>query len=445
MNISGKWNDNMVSAAVRCLAVVLLCGNMHIASAAWTNGQAATFALGAVDLTTAGSGAATASSFGASDICTDPVTGKVFVMDINNNRILRFSSAQGIITNGTAEAVFGQLDFTSSTINNGGLSASSLQNPWACAIDGAGHLFVTDYGNTRVLRYDNAATKASSAAADGVLGQADFVSAATGTTATTFLGGQMSGIAIGSNGSLYVSDPASKRVLRFDNAASKANGAAADGVLGVPDFTTAGAGSVTASTFTIPNGLAVDAAGNLYVSDSNIASRVLRFNNAASKVNGAAADGVLGAPDFTTAGGGAASQSNFSNWVHGVAVAADGSLYVVDWNWGRVTIFNNAAGKANGANADNVLGQLNFTATASGTTASSFNSPNGVGINPVQGYLMVADYHNQRVMGFYNASLLPAPSAPASIPTLDEWGTITLACLLAIGSIVTLRRRPQNS
>jgi hypothetical protein len=51
----------------------------------------------------------------------------------------------------TAVRVFGQPDFTHNTINNGGLSATSLQNPWGAALDTKGNLYVADSVNNRVL------------------------------------------------------------------------------------------------------------------------------------------------------------------------------------------------------------------------------------------------------------------------------------------------------
>lgn len=37
----------------------------------------------------------------------------------------------------------------------------------------------------------------------------------------------------------------------------------------------------------------------------------------------------------------------------------------------------------------------------------------------------------------------PAPVAPTSVPTLSEWGMISLSSLLALGTILTLRRKRQ--
>ena len=404
---------------LKALALGLTLSTGAHAATAWTNGQAATLVLGANDFTTNGGGTPSASRFaGPTDICTDAATGKVFVVAYSQHRILRFSAAEAVTNGGTAEAVFGQPDFTSVTNNNGGLSAKSLSLPMTCAMDADGRLFVTDHGNLRVLRYDNAATKASFAEADGVLGQANFTTRTTGITASQFGSRHLYGIALGPGGALYVSDGGNRRVLRFDNAASKANGANADGVLGAANFTTAGAGGATATTLSADVfGLTVDAAGNLYVSDSSN-GRILRFDNAAAKANGAAADGVLGAPNLTTAGGGAASAATMSSLVYGIDVLADGALYASDYGFNRVLIYNDPAHKANGAAADHVLGQSSFTTTASGLTASGLNAPLGLGYNAPAGYLMIPDYTRNRVVGHYSESLKPNAAPTASDVTI---------------------------
>src|SRR3989304_499125 len=76
---------------------------------------------------------------------------------------------------------------------------------------GGGGVWVGDRDNNRVLRFDSAATKADGAAADGVLGQVDFVSAAFARTQAG-LEGPRGGLGDGL-GELYVSDEANNRIM----------------------------------------------------------------------------------------------------------------------------------------------------------------------------------------------------------------------------------------
>jgi len=54
-----------------------------------------------------------------SDAVVDPTTGKLFVCDEANNRVLRFSSTAAAASGAAAEAVFGQPDLTTATANTG--------------------------------------------------------------------------------------------------------------------------------------------------------------------------------------------------------------------------------------------------------------------------------------------------------------------------------------
>jgi hypothetical protein len=148
----------------------------------------------------------------------------------------------------------------------------------------------------------------------------------------------------------------------------------------------------------------VDASGNLYVGDAGN-HRVLRFANAASLANGANADGVLGQPNFTSSG--AATTQSGMYGPSGVAVDASGNLYVVDWRYNRVLRFANASSLANGANASGVLGQPNFTSGLSATTQSGMFFPFGVAVD-ASGNLYVGDQGDNRVLRF-NASPSSAP------------------------------------
>ena len=196
-------------------------------------------------------------------------------------------------------------------------------------------------------------------------------------------------------GRLWVSD-ASHRVLRFDNAATKAIGADADGVLGQTNFTNNTA-ATTQSGMNDPWGVFGDTDGRLWVADYRN-HRVLRFDNAALKADGGNADGVLGQTNFT-ANTAATTQSGMQG-PSGVFGDADGRLYVSDEANHRVIIFNNAAGKSDGENADNVLGQPDFisnTTNNGGVSATSLNNPELLVIDAATASLFVPDSSNNRV------------------------------------------------
>jgi sugar lactone lactonase YvrE len=388
----------------------------HAARAAWTNGQAATVVLGQSDFVSSTDATTQNGLQGPTSVCWDKSSGKVFVMEMGNNRVLRFSSAAALSNGANAEAVFGQSSYTSRT---SALTQSGFDEPFGCAITDSGDLWIADGFNRRVLLYADAANKPEfGATADKVLGQADFTHASSTENRST-LGGFVYSVAVSPDGSaLWAADGTRYRILRWDNPKNKANGADADSVLGQSDFTTSDYG-LSATKLTIIYGIALDAEGNLYVSDYNN-GRVLRFDNAASLGVGAAASGVLGAADFDTAGTGDVSASTFTPWALGVG--SDGRLYVGDATHYRILIFNSPASKANGADADFVLGQTDFTSSSSGSTTSSTVSGMALRIDsdPLNGILYAPDGMSNRVLGFYNEELIPrtltvSPSAGGSV------------------------------
>jgi DNA-binding beta-propeller fold protein YncE len=403
---------------VTLLALVFSALRANTAQAALTisDGMAASLVLGQPNFTSGSPGTSQTAMNSPYDVAVDPTTGKIFVVERQNHRVLRFAAA-GSLTNGaTAEAVLGQPNFTSNGTSN---AANGMNQPMGIDVDSAGRLWVADAVNNRVLRFDNAAIKANGANADGVLGQPGFGSSGQAVTQNGMYMPQE--VQIDSAGRLWVAEYGNSRVTRFDNAAAKANGANADGVLGQPDFTTSTAG-LTANKIAYPWGLYVDSGGRLWLPDQN--NRVLRFDNAAAKANGANADGVLGQPDFTS--NTAATTQNGMNFPTGVSGDDSiGRIYVSEsWGNNRVLVFDNAASLANGANASYVIGQTSFTTKVAATTQTGLKSPMKVTYDPRYGVLWVAEQDNHRVLMYgISPKIYVVNYSSSTVSQADQDGT----------------------
>jgi hypothetical protein len=199
--------------------------------------------------------------------------------------------ASSASTGAAFDLVLGQPNFATATA---GSTAAKLHRPRGLAWLSQ-RLAVADEANHRVAVYYFV-----DLATDGMPADFIFGTAGTAGTSTTQLN-QPSAVAFQSYGTvvapkmrLWVGDSGNRRVVRFDDLPPFLGAGfnnVADGVLGVANFTTTGSGAPSASTFT-PTGLLISGT-RLWVSDGpNF--RVVRFEAASGKANGAAADGVVG-------------------------------------------------------------------------------------------------------------------------------------------------------
>ena len=343
----------------------------------------------------------------ATSVAVDEVHGKIYTMDYSGDRILRFSMDEAFKPGGLAEAVFGQPSFETEGAQLP--LASNLKQPSGMCVDGAGRLWVADTWLNRVLRYDQAWQKPTFSPADGVLGQANLQSssAGSGPAGLNYPGG----VAVDAAGRLFVADTSNHRVLRFDNAAALPAGAAANAVLGQADFASTAAG-LASTRMKIPQQLAVESVAGgqtrLWVADRGN-NRVLRFENAAALANGAAASGVLGQVAMDSDGGAQPPVNSFQfQYPNGLAVH-NGTLWVADAGRDRVLRFPAAASLLNGSSAAGVLGQTDFVSSTAAGGAAGLSAPAGLTVES-NGRLWIAD--NRRAL-FHNNAAAKTNGAPA--------------------------------
>lgn len=204
----------------------------------------------------------------------------LYVADSSNHRILRFNFPVNT-TFKPASLVIGQPNFTTNGPNQGGLSASTVNDPFGIAFDGQGNLYVSDTFNNRILKFFPPFTNGM--AATRVIGQTNFNSFAGGVSATKL---QFPwGLVVNSIGHILVADEANNRVMEFPPPTS--DGIPAFRVFGQPNFNSGAQnypfppGDATSSNFWLPWGVALDANQNLYTVE-NFNHRVLGFDKPTS-------------------------------------------------------------------------------------------------------------------------------------------------------------------
>ena len=386
-----------------------------------------------------GGPSALAGGVGGVAIDSSSVVHHVYVADTGNARVLGWNDASKLASGAPADLVIGQPDFFSSSCNDGvspsdanGLGADSLCIPMSVAVDGSGNLYVADNGDNRVLEYDTPFAACAGSfpcvgpAANLVFGQGgDFTAHACAVTQTGLCG--PGGVAVDSNGNLFIADSANSRVLEYNGhfGSGQPNDVTADLVFGQGgNFTTNtcsdGKGNhpvPSATGLCHPGGVAVNPSGNVFIADSTN-SRVLEYNGlfGSGQANDVTADLVFGQGGDLTAhacGGfpGAASATDLCR-PNTVAVDASGNVYIADGTNNRVLEYDGPFGSSqtNDVTADRVYGQggsftantcFNGLAPNPAPSATGMCNPTALGLD--SGNLYVLEMGNARVNVFDNA------------------------------------------
>ncbi len=153
-------------------------------------------------------------------VAIDKLSGHVIVADTQNNRVLGWKSKNAFVTGGAADLVIGQADFNSSGCNRYSTpDANRLCGPVGVAVDGAHRVYVGDTRNNRVVVFDDpfAALVNSDFAAKWVFGQGGSFTtnlANTGGVGANSLNGPQ-GVSVDANGNVFVADAGNNRALIF--------------------------------------------------------------------------------------------------------------------------------------------------------------------------------------------------------------------------------------
>ena len=414
-----------------------------------SSGQSASAILG-VDSTSSSVTTPTQTALSAPTGVLGLTTGPI-VADTGNNRVMVYP-AQAQWTSGQnspqAAGVVGQASFTLNLANqgNGDASSGTLHAPVDLTVSST-ELYVVDSSNNRVLVFPFSIIGVG-ATASRVIGQLDFPY--TGNNLVdgkgfSFAGAYQAGAVLDTSVSpprLYVADTVNNRILGFKDFTHLRNGQPADLVIGQPDFNrsvtnypSGNANTPTATGLNLPTSLAIDSAGNLYVTDSGN-SRVLRFPApyASGQTTLEGADLVLGQQNFTAYITDATSVT--LNTPVGLALTADaanaantttGWLVVADSAQNRVLLFPKPF--VSGMSATVVLGQPAFTSSAATAGTAGFSSPRGVAVDP-QDRVIVADTTNARVQIFDKAANLNNSASPL----ISLTSVFTTPLSVAVGS-----------
>jgi sugar lactone lactonase YvrE len=253
---------------------------------------------------------------------------------------------------------------------DGSGSNARFLNPSAVAVDAAGNIYVADSGDHTVRKVTTGGVVTTFAGTSGQAGSSD--GAASG---ALFL--YPCAVAVDAAGNVYVADSGNQNIREITAGGSVTTIAGTTGVSGSAD------GTGSAALFNQPQGIAVDATGNIYVSDTNnFTIRKIASGGVVTTLAGAA--GQDGGSD------GAGSSARFSYPI-GIAVDGGGNIYVADYD-------NDAVRKVTpGGSVSTLAGSLGTAGSADGQgSAALFNHPEAVALDGA-GNVYVIDTSNQTV------------------------------------------------
>ena len=248
---------------------------------------------------------------------------------------------------------------------DGNGASAQFNHPNGGSVDPQGNIYIAD-GSNRIRKITRDGT-VSTLAGTGVPGYVDG-------RADQAMFNQPLGVAVDFQGNVWVADTGNNRIRRI-SAAGVVSTVAGSGLSGYVD------GSGTAAWFNFPNDLAVDAQGNVYVSEfSNHAVRKITPEGVVSTWAG---NGSAGYAD------GARAQARF-NQPGGIARDGAGNLYVSEWGGQRVRKIS-VGGQVSTVAGSGVAGYLD----GPGATGQ-FRDPDGIVVDGV-GNLFIADNGNHAI------------------------------------------------
>jgi len=378
-------------------------------AAAFASGQAAAMVLGQVNYTNYTPAFASPSTFNWPTDVTVDSAGNIFVVDSNNHRVIGFANPwdatviPGKSGDAVGDKVFGQGGWGASPQ---GTDAQKFRRPMGAFVSSAGHLYVADTGNNRVVRIDSALT--DDTAMDAVYGQADFLvgncNRGNPTAAANTLC-EPTDVVVDSSENVIVADTLNHRTLVFTSASGDTT---ADQVIGQPDLTGAfcnqGQSTPSASTLCNPSYLALDSTNRLWIGDGN--GRVLGYDNAIA-TSDFVADHVLGRPDMTGTKCSGASATCFNGTSDTISLAVDENDHLLAGIAAqhRVLRFDSPALLLD-YGADAVLGQSQLDADAANlANGQAFQNPTSLFIDG-SNRMFVSDPDLNRVLVFTGVNAL---------------------------------------
>ena len=304
---------------------------------------------------------------GPEDVAVDS-SGNIYIADTQNAYVRK------VTTDGNINFIAGDgsIGFT----GDGGYATSAgLIAPFALAVDSSGNVYFAENGDSRIRKIDAKSLDISTVAGNGTPGFTG-----DGSTATNAEINSPTGVAVDSAGNLYIADSLNCRIRKV------ASGGNISTLAGNGTLSYSGdGGAASKAQLNTPQGVAADAAGNLYLSDT--LNNVVRKVSPNGIISNYAGNGGAG-----SSGDGSAATSAQLNGPQGLAVDASGNLFIADTLNAKVRkvsasgVISTVAGS----------GTPGYGGDGAAAASAQLNLPIGVAVDS-SGNLYIADFGNSRV------------------------------------------------
>lgn len=295
--------------------------------------------------------------------------GNVYVADWGNNRIREINTS-GVISTFAGNGSPGVTD-NLLAIN------AELSYPNDLVFDTSGNMFIADWNGDRIRKIDTHDTITDFAGSGNLSYIGD------GGPATSAGLWMPSGVAVDDSGNVYIAD-ADHSAIREVN--WKTNIITTVAGTGVPGYDGDGV-AATATELNYPNEVAVDDSGNIYIADT-YNNRIRKVSRLTGNINTIAGTGISG-----YSGDGSAATAAELNQPAGVALDANGIIYISDENNNRIRTVNPSTGIINTIAGNGVQG---FSGDGGPATSAELNEPQNVTFD-ASGNMYVADSYNNRI------------------------------------------------
>ena len=231
-------------------------------------------------------------------------TGNIYISDEYNARI-RMIDVSGIINTIAGNGTFG---FSG---DGGPAAIAELYQPTGIALNAAGNIYIADQVNNRIREINSSGiiTTISGTGAGGFSGD--------GGPATLAEVYTPAGLATDGAGNIYIADGNNDRVRKI-NSSGIINTIAGGGTSGYGD-----GGPATNAQFSHPHDIAFDAAGNVYIVDYY--HNLIRKVNTSGIISTFAGNGIQG-----YSGDGGPATDAALNWPFGIAIDNAGNVFISD-------------------------------------------------------------------------------------------------------------------